>query len=279
MFPDIASVIAAGIANPWLYLPVAIVLGALHALEPGHSKSMMAAFVVATRGTPAQAALLGFSAAIGHTLIVWALAALGLYLGDRLILDKAEPWLIIGSGLLILGLAARIFWLFRAEHSHHDHHHEHDHVYEHDHHHDHDHSHHHRHAPTTPEPAADTHAMEHARDIAHRFAGRHVTNADIAWFGLTGGLLPCPSAIAVLLACIQLKAFVLGFAMVAGFSIGLAITLISVGVMASWGARKASEGWAGFSEWSERLPYVSAALVGVIGILITGRGLLALGVI
>ncbi len=265
--PDIATIIQGGVANPWLYLPFAVLLGALHALEPGHSKSMMAAFVVATRGTPAQAALLGGSAAIGHTLVVWALAALGLYLGDKLILEKAEPWLVLVSGLLIVALAFRILWLFRAEHDDHDHD-NHDHR-GHDDHHDHDHA----------APKGLSHEQEHEREIVQKFAGKRVTNYDIAWFGLTGGLLPCPSAIAVLLICIQFKAFVLGFTMVAGFSIGLAITLISVGVLAAWGARKAQEGWSGFSTLSEKLPYISAAFVGLIGLFITLKGLMQLGVL
>ena len=263
---DIASIVQMGASNPWLYLPLAILLGALHALEPGHSKSMMAAFIVATRGTPAQAVLLGGSAAIGHTLVVWALAALGLYLGDKLILDKAEPWLILISGLLIVGLAFRIWWLFRAEQHHHDHHHDDEHDHAHLHPKDHDAGQHEL-----------SHDEAHAHKVRNRFAGRKVTNFDIAWFGLMGGLLPCPSAIAVLLICIQLKAFVLGFAMVAGFSIGLALTLISVGLMAAWGAKRASEGWAGFSGWAEKLPLVSALIVGFVGLLIVARGLQALG--
>ena len=260
--PDITQLIQSGAHHPWVYLPLAVVLGALHALEPGHSKSMMAAFVIATRGTPGQAALLGGSAAIGHTLVVWILAALGLWLGDQLIVEKAEPWLILISGLLVMGLAWRIFTMFRHEHDH-DHHHGHDH--HHDHHHDHD---HHR------EPAL-SHDEEHEREIQQKFAGRKVTTGEIAWFGLTAGLMPCPSAVAVLLICLQSRAFTLGFGMVAGFSVGLAITLISVGVLAAWGARKASEGWSGFSGWAERLPLVSAALVGVIGAIITARGLMA----
>ena len=262
--PDIISLVQTHGANPWAYLPLAVLLGALHALEPGHSKSMMAAFVVATRGTAAQAALLGGSAAIGHSLVVWALAAAGIWLGDALILDKAEPWLILISGLMILGLAWRIVVLFRREHHEHEHHeHEHD-----DHHHD---DHH--------DERKLSHAEEHEREIAQRFAGRKVGNGAIAWFGLTAGLMPCPSAVAVLLICLQSRAFTLGFGMVAGFSLGLAITLISVGVLAAWGARKASEGWSGFAGWAERLPYFSAALVGLIGVLVTFRGLLATGLI
>ena len=257
--PDIATLIHVGAANPWLYLPFAVLLGALHALEPGHSKSMMAAFVVATRGTPAQAALLGGSAAVGHTLVVWALAVTGLWLGDSLILDRAEPWLVLISGLMIMALAVRIVMLFHHEHE--------------DHNHDDDHDH------DDQEERVLSHAEEHEREIVQKFGGRQVGSGAIAWFGLTAGLMPCPSAIAVLLVCLQSRAFTLGFTMVAGFSIGLAITLISVGVLAAWGARKASESWSGFSEWSERLPYVSAALVGVIGLIITLRGLFATGLI
>ena len=262
--PDIISLVQTHGANPWAYLPLAVLLGALHALEPGHSKSMMAAFVVATRGTAAQAALLGGSAALGHTLVVWALAAAGLWLGDALILDKAEPWLVLISGLMILALAWRIVVLFRHEHHEHEH-------QEHHHHHDH-HDHHH-------EERELSHAGEHEREIAQRFAGRQVGNGAIAWFGLTAGLMPCPSAVAVLLICLQTRAFTLGFGMVAGFSLGLAITLISVGVLAAWGTRKASEGWSGFAGWAERLPYLSAALVGLIGVVVTIRGLLATGLI
>jgi nickel/cobalt exporter len=261
--PDLANLIQVGAANPWLYLPAAVLLGALHALEPGHSKSMMAAFIVAVRGTPGQATLLGVSAAIGHTIIVWMLALLGLYLGDKLILDRAEPWLILSSGLLIMVLAFRIFWMLRGVHSHHHH--------DHDHHHAHgDHDHHH-------EPR-DAHAAAHAREVQERFAGnRHVTNFDIAWFGFTGGLLPCPAAIAVLLICLQLKAFTLGISMVAAFSVGLAITLVAVGIAAAWGTRVARARFAGLDKWGERLPYLSAGLVFLIGSFITAQGVWKLG--
>ena len=123
--PDIASIIQSGVANPWLYLPLAVLLGALHALEPGHAKTLMAGFIVAVRGTPSQATLLGVSAAVGHTIVVWGLALLGLYLGDKLILERAEPWLVLMSGLLVMGLAFRIFWMLRRQHHHHHHVHDH----------------------------------------------------------------------------------------------------------------------------------------------------------
>lgn len=264
--PDIASIIQGGATNPWLYLPAAILLGALHALEPGHSKTMMAGFIVAVRGTPAQATLLGLSAAVGHTIVVWGLALLGLYLGDKLILERADPWLVLVSGVLIMALAVRIFWMLRRQHEHH--------VHEHAHHgHGHD-SHGHGEHGDADLPR-DPHAAAHAREIKERFTGRSVTNLDILWFGFTGGLLPCPAAVAVLLICLQLKAFSLGIGMVAAFSLGLAVTLVGVGLAAAWGQRAASARWGErFEAWGDRLPFISASLVFAIGLFLTARGVL-----
>lgn len=252
--PDIVQLIVSGASSPWIYLPLAVLLGALHALEPGHSKSIMAAFLIAVRGTPAQALLLGVSAAIGHTLVVWALVLAGLWLGSDLIEKQAYPWLGLLSGVLIVLIALRLGWQMRPQHSHH---HDHDH-----HHHEHDHHDHdcgHSHA--TPE------------DIASRYGGRQVSTGEVMWFGFTGGLLPCPSAIAVLLVALQMKAYALGVAMVAAFSIGLAATLVAVGLVAVWGARKLS-GWGGFEQRTRYLPLVSIALV-----LAMGLGVIAHGVV
>lgn len=113
--------------HAWLYVPVAILLGALHGLEPGHSKTMMAAFIIAIRGTVAQAVLLGLSAALSHSLIIWVLAALALKYGSRWNAESIEPVLQLGSAVLILGLAAWMFWRTRREvlaaaaHHHHEH--------------------------------------------------------------------------------------------------------------------------------------------------------------
>ena len=265
--PDIATLLQSGAAHPWLYLPAAVLLGALHALEPGHSKSLMAAFIVAIRGTVGQAVLLGVAAAVGHTIVVWGLALAGFWLGDRLILDRAEPWLVLVSGLMIMALAARLLWsIKRGEARAHDH--DHDHAHGQDRGHD--------HAPRDAAP--DAHAAAHARDLTARFAGQRAVSAgEIAWFGFTGGLLPCPAAIAVLLVCLQLKAFTLGIAMVAAFSLGLAVTLVGVGVAAAWGTRRAARAWPGFEVWAVRLPYISGGLVMALGVFITLRGVWALG--
>src|SRR5581483_819974 len=109
--PDLATIIQSGSAAAWLYLPVAVALGALHALEPGHAKSLMAAYIVAIRGTPGQAVALGIAAAVGHTIVVWLLAFAAFAFGRRYIAEEAEPWLAIVSGLLVILLALRMFWL------------------------------------------------------------------------------------------------------------------------------------------------------------------------
>ena len=225
----------------------------------------MAAFIIAIRGTAAQGVVLGLSAAFGHTIIVWGLALLGLYLGDRLIIDRAEPWLVLVSGLLIIALAARLLLSVRKFES----------VALDDHGHNHDHGHEHQHAGEH----TGVHSAMHEQEIEARFAGRtHVTTGEIVWFGFTGGLLPCPAAIAVLLVCLQLKKFGLGAAMVAAFSLGLAATMVTIGVAAAWGARRAARSWSGFDRWATRIPYISGALVMSLGLFITMRGLFSLGV-
>src|SRR5262245_2669054 len=99
----------------------------------------MAAYIVSIRGTPRQAVLLGLSATVGHTIIVWILAVVALLLGQRLIAEQAEPWLTLVSGVLVTLLAVRMFLrLWTGSHHHHDHNHNH-------HHHDHSHEHHHAH--------------------------------------------------------------------------------------------------------------------------------------
>jgi nickel/cobalt exporter len=119
----------------------------------------------------------------------------------------------------------------------------------------------------------DAHARAHADDIRRRFAGRSVTTAQIVLFGLTGGLIPCPAAITVLLLCIQLKQFSLGFVLVLSFGIGLAITMVSAGVLAALSLRHVERHWGGFSRYAHRAPYLSAALIVFVGLYTGWTGL------
>src|SRR3569832_122797 len=102
---DLAQLLQQSTAHAWLFVPSAILLGALHGLEPGHSKTIMAAFIIAIRGTVIQAVLLGLSAAISHSMIIWVLAALALHFGSQWNAERVEPYLQIGSAVFILALA------------------------------------------------------------------------------------------------------------------------------------------------------------------------------
>ncbi len=101
--------------HAWLYVPVAILLGALHGLEPGHSKTMMAAFIIAIRGTVWQAILLGLSAAISHSLLIWVLAALALHYGGQWNAEHTEPYFHLASAVLVFGLAVWMYLRTRRE--------------------------------------------------------------------------------------------------------------------------------------------------------------------
>lgn len=335
-----------GTAHAWLFVPTAILLGALHGLEPGHSKTMMAAFIIAVRGTVTQAVLLGLAATLSHTAVVWVIALGGQYLGQRWGGETSEPYFQLASAVIIVGIALWMLWrTWREPRDEHHHHEEAKHVaardgvfklevfeggvpprwrlsrikgvlpppqrvaletirpdggcqafsftdggdflesreeipephaftarltlvgsagveihevaFE-------EHGHDHGHLNLGDED--DAHARAHADDIRRRFSGRPVTTGQIVLFGLTGGLIPCPAAITVLLLCIQLKQISLGFVLVVSFSIGLAITMVSAGVIAALSVKHIANRWAGFSTFARQAPYASAALIVLVGI-------------
>jgi nickel/cobalt exporter len=124
----------------------------------------------------------------------------------------------------------------------------------------------------------DPHARAHADDIQRRFAGREVTTGQIVLFGLTGGLIPCPASITVLLLCLQLKRIALGATLVLGFSVGLALTMVASGVIAALGVKHLSKrvGSGRFSELAAKAPYFSGGLILLVGLYVGYQGLHAL---
>lgn len=241
-FTELAS---QGSANAWLFVPSAIVLGALHGLEPGHSKTMTAAFIVAIRGTISQAVLLAVAATASHTAIVWVLALLALTYGKNVNVEAGDPYFQIVSGMIILGMALWMVvrtWRERRRHS----------------------------------LALHEHTRTHAHETEERFAGQTVTTAQVILFGLTGGLLPCAAAVTVLLLCLQLQRFWLGIVLVLCFSIGLALTLMMSGVLAAWGTRRVVQRWKGFDAIMSRAPYGASAVLICLGLYVGLRGLLEL---
>lgn len=369
---EFSTLLQQGAANAWLFIPSAILLGALHGLEPGHSKTMMAAFIVAVRGTITQAILLGVSATISHTAVVWIIALGGMYFGQRWSAETSEPYLQVASAVIIIATALWMIWrTWRnqqfAAHSH-DHDHDHDHQHGHDEtkridtghgvvrleifeegvpprfqlfadsghtwaanqvkieteradgsihsftfvqrdgfleseqeipephefvarlslghgHHSHDydveyveHDHHHHAIADYAELDVsapgyqDPHELAHANDIRRRFANREVTTGQIVIFGLTGGLIPCPASITVLLLCLQLKEIALGATLVLCFSIGLALTMVLSGVLAALSVKHVSTRWSGFGEFARKAPYFSGALIMLVGLYVGYHG-------
>ena len=281
---EFVQLLQQGNGGVWWFIPSAIALGALHGLEPGHSKTMMAAFIIAVRGTVGQAVLLGLAATLSHTAIVWAVAMGGLYFGGQWDAAHTEPYLQLVSAVLISATAlwmAYRTWLQGLPHAHiHDHGHAHPHNHDHDHDHVHGHGHGHAHgaahthSPSTSdaEPGMDAHARAHAQEIAQRFASGHATNGQILVFGLTGGLIPCPASITVLLLCLQLKKVALGAALVLSFSVGLALTMVASGVLAAWSVGQAKTRWSGFGDWAAKAPYISTVLMLVLAAWMAGEG-------
>ncbi len=107
----------------------------------------------------------------------------------------------------------------------------------------------------------DAHEAAHALDIQKRFKDRQITTPQIVLFGLTGGLVPCPASFTVLIVCMQVKRFTLGFALVAAFSFGLAITMVTVGAVAAWSVGHAEKKFSGFGNLMRKAPYISCALL------------------
>lgn len=256
--PPLADLIQQGSTNLWLFIPTAILIGALHGLEPGHSKTLMAAFIVAIKGTPAQAALLGVCAALSHSIVVWLIAALALTFGNAVLAEQAEPYLLLASSLIVVGVGLWMLQRTLVDHraaqafaqDHHDH--------------DHGHQHGHQHG-ASPAEYQDAHERAHAKDIAQNFQGQPITNLQIALFGVTGGLVPCPASVTILLICLNLKQFSLGAVMVASFSFGLALSMVTVGVAAAWGMAHAGRHGSKLGDWARRAPYLSGGLMILVG--------------
>jgi nickel/cobalt exporter len=231
---------------------------------------MMTAFIVAIHGTTAQASLLALSTTVGHTIVVWALAILAWQWQDAAVLAKAEPWLLLVGGLLMIVLALRILSRLAPAGAH-------------GHHHAgagrHDHSHHHHHRHSHEGPGEDAHAAAHAAEIKQQLAKGPVTDVDIAWFGFSGGLMPCPAAFAVLLACLHQGAYGLGIVMVAAFSLGLALTLVAIGVLAAWGAKALAARQSSFARLARWAPYASAGIVLLIGLIVMAQGVAGLRIV
>jgi nickel/cobalt exporter len=226
-----------GVGVVLLSLAAALFWGAAHALSPGHGKTIVTAYLVGKRGTPRDAAVLGAIVTVTHTIGVFALGLVTLALSQWILPEQLYPWLNVVAGVSVVAIGAAVLrarvgdWRHARAHRHgHDHHH---------HQHDHDHA---------PEPGSG-------------FRG-------LLAVGISGGALPCPSALVVLLAAISLHRVLFGLVLIVAFSLGLALTITGIGLVAvlarSRFARSSFDGVA-----LRVLPAVSAVVIVVAGIAMT----------
>ncbi len=250
---NIISLIENGGISPFLLFGLALSLGALHGLEPGHSKTMMAAYIIAIKGKVRDAIILGISAAISHSIIVWILAFFAIKYGNEMIGEELEPWFLIFSGIIVIGISLSVLWnqLKFSKHSKHHHHHD-NHSHEHD---------------SNSQVILDAHAKSHANQIKDRLSSGQIGIWQTVLFGFSGGLIPCPAAITVFLICLHLGKMSLGFVLVGAFSIGLALTLVLIGSVAALGTGFIAKKTGFFDLLFDRAPYLSSVIIAMIGIL------------
>jgi nickel/cobalt transporter (NicO) family protein len=337
----------------WWFLVVAAAvaagLGALHALEPGHGKTIVAAYLVGSRGTAAHACLLGLIVTTSHTAGVYLLGGITLYASRYVVPDRLYPWLGVISGLTIAGVGFYLFLRRRRgdahSHSHphvhpHVHHHEHEleahgktnahqvpletreevlvhaHGYEHSHRvafanegpgaprlvhaHGHDHPHPHPHHPAHGHehhhqahegyqdhfhPADGSPAHDHSHSSGHSHSHSHVPNSgsvsyrELLALGITGGMVPCPAALVVLLSAVTLHRIGFGLFLIVAFSVGLATVLIGIGLLTVCAGRFMSRFKMEGPLIRRWLPMASAGVITLLGLSITVKAMVSTGIL
>ncbi len=244
-------------------LGISLALGALHALTPGHGKTVVAAYLVGSRGTAWHAVVLGSVVTLTHTGSVFLLGIITLAASQYILPTSIIPWLEILSGLMIVGLGFYLLWqrfLFWRKST-----------------------------LSTPEkptrkisltpfstPSKKTPGavkiQKLPKNFHHHGDGKmhsHEVPETITWrslitLGISGGLVPCPDAIAILLVAIALNRIFLGLALIIAFSLGLAIVLIVIGLLmvSSSSLFKRMDS---FNKFAPFMPVVSALIVLILG--------------
>lgn len=215
--------------------------GALHALSPGHGKAMVAAYLVGTRGTARHAVVLGATVTVTHTIGVFALGVVTLALSQYVVPEDLYPWLTVASGLMVVAVGTGVL---RSR--------------------------------VRARRAAHTHAHSHAHSHDHGHSHSH-SHDDLSWKGLLGmgasaGLIPCPSALVVLLGAISQHEVALGLLLITAFSVGLAATLTALGIVVVHARGLLARVRTGGSLVAA-LPAVSALVIVIAGVVLTANGI------
>lgn len=233
--------------------------GALHALSPGHGKAMVAAYLVGTRGTARHALALGATVTITHTIGVFALGLVTLALSQYIVPDELYPWLTVASGAMVVVVGAGVLRSrMRARRAAAMHEHPHGHTHAH---------------------GGHAHTHSHGHGHTHSHGGHTHSHApeDLTWRGLLGmgasaGLIPCPSALVVLLGAIAQHQVALGLLLITAFSVGLATTLGALGLAVVY-ARSVLGRIRFGGEFAAALPSLSAVVIVAAGVVLTVHGI------
>jgi len=249
-------------------LGIAFLFGMAHALSPGHGKAMVAAYLVGARGTPKHAVLLGLITTLTHTLGIFSLGLVVLFATHYILPEQIYPILSMLSGLLVFGVG---FWLLDQRlqalrsrqidgqdpdptHAH---------------------VHPHAHVPD--------HWHDHPVDPACITVAPSPTTIDVTWrsllaLGISGGMVPCPSALVLLLSAIALRQVAYGMVLVTVFSLGLAVVLIGLGLLVIYAHQwldRVTTAWADRWPAGPRLDRIQRylPLASAIAVIAVGAGL------
>jgi ABC-type nickel/cobalt efflux system permease component RcnA len=233
--------------------------GALHALSPGHGKAMVAAYLVGTRGTARHALALGGTVTVTHTIGVFALGVVTLALSQYIVPEDLYPWMTVASGLMVVLVGAGVLRSrMRARRANATH------VLA---------------DPAHTHPREHGHRHDRAHEDVHSHGGHSHSHApaDLTWKGLLGmgasaGLIPCPSALVVLLGAISQHQVGLGLLLITAFSLGLATTLSGLGLGVVYARGLLSQVRFG-GEFAAVLPSLSAVVIVAAGLLLTAHGI------
>jgi nickel/cobalt exporter len=246
-------------------LGLALVFGMFHALTPGHGKTMVAAYLVGTRGRARHAMILGGTVTVTHTAGVFALGLVTLSLSQFIVPEQLYPWLNLASGVMVVAIGAFAIrdrlrrWLRAARprkapaEDAHGHGHEHAHDHGHDH-------------------AAHDHGHDHGHGHSHA-APDQLSLRSLVALGVSGGLLPCPSALVVLLSAIALHRLAFGLALIVAFSFGLASVISGIGLAVLYARKLFTRLPSDHGRVVQILPVASAVIITTLGLVLTARSL------
>ena len=264
-FTDLISSTPAGAGIVLFAALVAATLGAFHALEPGHGKTVVAAYLVGSRGTARHAMLLGLIVTASHTAGVYLLGGVTLYASRYVLPERLYPWLGALSGLTIAGLGFFLFLERCAGWNRH---------------HDHDHGHGHGSADYEHSPAHhDHHHGRHDHHHHHPAPDGTVSLRELLALGVTGGIVPCPAALVVLLSAVALRRVGFGLFLIVAFSVGLAAVLIAIGLLMVYARRLMARVQGDGPLITRWLPLTSSAVITVLGVGIAAQALTSAGIL